>query len=39
MNFQKCHSKIRALNKDIDGISTNGHFHFVLRKIGEDHGN
>lgn len=25
---------MKALNKDIDRISTKGHFHFVLRKIG-----
>lgn len=34
MNFQKCYTKIRALTKDIDGISTKQHFHFVVRKNG-----
>lgn len=32
MNFQKCYAKIKAITKDIDRISTKGHFQFIFRK-------
>jgi hypothetical protein len=34
MNFQRCYPKIKALTKDIDGISKNQHFHFIVRRTG-----
>jgi hypothetical protein len=33
VNFQKCYPKIKAITKDIDRISTKGHFRFIFKKI------
>ena len=32
LNFQKCYNKIKGITKDIDRISTKGHFHFVIKR-------
>lgn len=43
MNFQKSYPKLIKVTKDIDRMSTKGHFHIVLKKVGQlvknDNGN
>lgn len=33
VNFKTIYHKIKAISKEIDGISTKGHFHFILKKL------